>query len=352
LVAALCVALVALACAGSAARNLDGMLGLILRPVSTIPVIVKAGEGFDVTIRADQPVEELRIALYRGRESTEVFAHSREQPPLQPKDGAVTVRAKAPAGAAADLYGLRVRATPGRRGDTAERAVKVVAEWPRTYTFAHVTDVHIGRADPPLRDQVFRRTAAEINRLGVDFVLLTGDLTDGATPEQYRTFLELLDLFEAPTFCTPGNHDRGDNARPEGPDSIYERYCGAANYAFEFGRHRYLSLDTRWSDEYLTSPAHRAWLEEQLRRPDPALGIAFSHRISEDEYSFYQDKLPAHNYRAYIYGHTHDDGIRWVGPRRLMLVNTSQELMSTYAVLTVTGDEVVALDHYHRAASD
>jgi len=348
----LCVLLVAIACVGASARNLDGTLGLILRPVSTVPTIVKAGEGFEVTIRADRPVEELRVALYRGRDETEVFLHSKPQPPLAPKDGAVTVRAATPVGTRADLYGLRIRANPGRRGDTAERAVKVVAEWPQTYTFAHVTDVHIGRADPPLRDQVFKRTACEINRLGVDFVIITGDITDQGTPEQYRTFLDLLDLFDAPTFVTPGNHDRGANAQPEAPDSIYDRYCGAANYAFDFARHRYLSLDTRWQDEFLTSPAHRAWLEEQLRRPDPALGVVFSHRISDAEYPYYQDKLPAHSYRVYLYGHTHDDGLRWIGPRRLMLVNTSQEFMSTYNVLTVAGDEVVALDHYHRAASD
>jgi len=350
--AAVCVFMLGLTSLGASARNLDGTLGLIVRPISTVPTIVRAGDGFEVTIRADRPVEEMRVLLYQGSDATMLVAHSRQEPPLEPKEGLVTVPVTVAGTVRPGLYNLYVRADPGGRSDTAERAVKVVAEWPDRYSFAHVTDVHIGRQDPPLRDQVFRRTASEINRLGVDFVLITGDLTDQGTPEQYRLFLQLLDHFDVPTFVTPGNHDRGENARFGAPDNIYERYCGPGNYAFDFGRHRYLCLDTRWEDEFLVFPAYRAWLEAQLQRSDPALGVVFSHRISDAEYPYYEEQLPAHNYRLYMYGHTHDDGIEWIGPRRLMLVNTSQELLSTYSVWTIAGDDAVAMRHYHRAASD
>ena len=323
-----------------------------MRPISTVPTIVKAGDAFEVTIRVDQPVQDLRVLMYRGPEMLPVLTHAREEPPLQPKDGLLTVQVTAPATLQPALYNLYVRADPPRRGDTAERAVKVVAQWPDTYSCAHATDVHIGRQDPPFRDQVFKRTASEINRLGVDFVLITGDLTDQGTPEQYRLFLQLLDSFDVPTFVTPGNHDRGPDAAFGKPDPIYERYCGPANYAFDFGRHRYLGLDTRWEDEFLVFPAYRAWLEAQLQRPNPAFGAAFSHRISDAEYPFYQEQFPAHNYGMYVYGHTHDDVIDWIGPRRLMLVNTSQEVMSTYSVLTIAGDQVAQIRHFHRPSAE
>ncbi len=347
-----CALVVAVAALGASARNLDGTLGLIMRPISTAPTIVKSGDSFEVTIRADAPVQALRVAMYHGPEMTQLLTHTREQPPLEPADGVLTVRVTVPDTTPAALYSLYVRADPGGRSDTAERAVKVVAEWPTTYSFAHVTDVHIGRLDPPLRQEVFRRTASEISRMGVEFVLITGDLTDQGTPEQFRTFLQLLDHFDAPTFVTPGNHDRGANYQFGAPDSIYERYCGPANYAFDFGRHRYLSFDTRWQDEFLVFPAYRAWLQAQLQRPDPALGVAFSHRISDAEYPFYEEQLPAHNYRMYVYGHTHHDAIDWIGPRRLLLVNTSQELMSTFSVLRIAGDQVASIRHYHRPSSE
>jgi predicted phosphodiesterase len=348
----LCVFLLAAACAVACARNLDATLGLITRPISTLPAIVKTGDAFEITLRVDQPVEELRVVLYRGPDQTVVFTQTSQQPPLVPKDGLVTVQATVPATVQPGLYNLLVAARPQRKFDTAERAVKVVAAWPEAYAIAHVTDTHIGRQDPPLRDQVFLRTASEINRLGVDFVIITGDLTDNGTPEQYRLFLQMLDHYEVPTFVTPGNHDRGPDAEFGKPDPIYERYCGPANYAFDFGRHRYLSLDTRWSDEFLVYPAYRAWLEAQLQRPDPAFGVAFSHRISDAEYPFYEEQLPAHHYRMYMYGHTHSDVIDWIGPHRLLLVNTSQEFMSNYDVLRISGDQVVQIRHYHRPSAE
>jgi len=344
--------LVVVACFAASARNLDGTLGLINRPISTVPAIVKAGDSFDVTVSGSEAVEEMRVALYQGPKQTPVFTHPREKPPLQPKEGLLTIQAAVPKETPPGLYSLSVRLNPGRKTDTAERAVKVLAEWPQSYSFAHVTDVHIGRQDPPFRDEVFKRTASEINRLAVDFILITGDITDNGTPDEYRRFIALLDSFDAPTFVTAGNHDRGEGAQFGAPGSIYERYCAPGNYAFDLGSHRYLCLDTRWEYEFLVFPAHRAWLEAQLNRPNPSLGVAFSHRISDQEYPYFQEQLPAHNYGLFVYGHTHDDGIQWIGPKRLMLLNTSQELLGTYNVVKISGDQVAAIDHHHRACAD
>ena len=339
----------AVVAAGSAgARNLDGTLGLIQRPISTVPVMVKAGEAFDLTVAAVP--EEMRVALYRAAEEVLLLNHTREQGALPPAvGGLVTVRVTVPADTPPGLYGLAVRVQPGRVSDTAERAVKVVADWPQTYTFAHVTDTHIGRQDPPLVEQMLGRTAALINRQGVDFVLVTGDITDNGRPEQYRSFLQLLDSFQAPTFVTPGNHDRGSGeVGAYGANTIYESYCGPANYGFKVGQHCYLSLDTRWADEFLPHPPFRAWLEAQLKAPLPKLGVIFSHRVADTDLPYYQEQLPAHNYGLYVYGHTHDDNIKWVGPKRLMLLNTSHEFAGTFSVVTVAGDQVVVVDHYHR----
>jgi predicted phosphodiesterase len=348
LLSLLCVVLGSLAAYG---RGLDGTLDLIRLPISTVPVIVKAGEHFDLTIASSAPVEEMRVALYQGPNQKVVFTHAATETPLQPKEGSLTVQIAVPPDTVPGLYSLSARVNPGGRNDTSERAVKVVGDWPASYRFAHVTDVHIGRAEPPLRDEVFRRTASEINKLGVDFVLLTGDLTDNGTPEQFRRFLEILDHFDAPTFAVPGNHDRG-GATASGGDDIYGRYCGPGSYAFDFGTHRYLGLDTRWQGEFLVPPGQRAWLEAQLARPQPSCGVAFSHRISDSEYPYFEEQLPPKNYRLFLYGHTHRDGIKWIGPRRLILLNTSQALNGTYDVVKIEADAVVAIDHVHRVSND
>jgi len=369
LVTAIIVMLLALP---AGARYLDGTLALIRQPISTLPVIVKAGDAFRVAIAPGSPYpQQCRATLYRG-EAEYALELTIPDAAVRAQARVFSAQIRVPKEVPPGLYGLQVTLRPGNRMDTAERAVKVVADWPSTYRFAHITDVHIGKNTAPFvaggvmaegveTEEVFRRTAAEINRLGVDFVLLTGDLTESAQPEQFRTFLQILDLFTAPTFVTPGNHDRGaplgtnpaytspePGVQPIGTESIYDRYCGPATYTFDLGRHRYVSLDTRWEEEFLINDAFRGWMQSLLARPDPALGVFFSHRISEVEYPFYQRELPRHNYRLYAFGHTHDDEIFWLGD--LTVLNTSEEFMGTYSVVTVSGDRVVSIRHYHKAA--
>jgi len=40
-----------------------------------------------------------------------------------------------------------------------------------------------------------------------DIVLATGDLVHDATPRGYRQLARILDIFEIPVYCLPGNHD-------------------------------------------------------------------------------------------------------------------------------------------------
>lgn len=40
-----------------------------------------------------------------------------------------------------------------------------------------------------------------------DMILATGDLVHDASPDGYRNLAEMLDAFETPVYCLPGNHD-------------------------------------------------------------------------------------------------------------------------------------------------
>jgi 3',5'-cyclic AMP phosphodiesterase CpdA len=78
-------------------------------------------------------------------------------------------------------------------------------------TFAHVSDLHIGRD---------RRTDAATARLvdalvdaDVDQVLVTGDVTDRGRLAELATFERLFAPLRCKTLVVPGNHDRlGDDA--------------------------------------------------------------------------------------------------------------------------------------------
>ena len=85
-------------------------------------------------------------------------------------------------------------------------------------SFIQITDPHIvakgalvcGRSDTAT---ALRLAVATINdRLplleGVTCAIVTGDLTDHGTPEEYAHFLEIMATLDLPWLAVPGNYDQ------------------------------------------------------------------------------------------------------------------------------------------------
>jgi Icc protein len=81
----------------------------------------------------------------------------------------------------------------------------------------HLSDTHVERTDAPNRHGVnatdsLRLMLGELRHLrGVDAIVVTGDIANDGAVEAYTTARELLTEFalpwNAPVFCTTGNHD-------------------------------------------------------------------------------------------------------------------------------------------------
>lgn len=79
---------------------------------------------------------------------------------------------------------------------------------------AQITDLHVTRANELLSGRVDTRTALAtcVERLAglqprPDVLLVTGDLTETATDEEYSFLITALDKLGVPYFVVPGNHD-------------------------------------------------------------------------------------------------------------------------------------------------
>ncbi len=68
----------------------------------------------------------------------------------------------------------------------------------------HLSDVHFG---PPHRRQVSDGVHQLVRRQRPDLVVISGDLTQRARPEQFLEARAFVDRFEVPTLTVPGNHD-------------------------------------------------------------------------------------------------------------------------------------------------
>jgi len=129
--------------------------------------------------------------------------------------------------------------------------------------FAWVSDTHIGsdRGEADLRASV-----ADINTLpGLAFVLVTGDITDMGSYENFRLAKEILDGIAVPYSIIPGNHDTKWSGSG---GSDFARLWGADRFAFEAGGFRFIGLsqgpvlrmgDANWA------PQDVRWLEGLLK---------------------------------------------------------------------------------------
>jgi 3',5'-cyclic AMP phosphodiesterase CpdA len=71
-------------------------------------------------------------------------------------------------------------------------------------TIFHISDVHFG---PPHLPRVAQGVLDFIERHRPDLVVLSGDLTQRARPEQFRQARAFVDRIPVPTLVVPGNHD-------------------------------------------------------------------------------------------------------------------------------------------------
>ena len=193
-----------------------------------------------------------------------------------------------------------LEADAGGRVDVNARSVYVREFFPTRYLFAHVTDTHIGsgRHPRPAAD-IMRDIVKAVNEAGPAFVLITGDLTEDGTMDQFRTFLEIMDGCAAPTYVCAGNHDR--------LALHYERVFGPPAYMFCFGQDGYISFDTKdfiMADEL---GAQDAGLELFRRAIKPARwSIGFTHRYERMMGMRSQLTLFADNPLDHlIFGHKH-----------------------------------------------
>jgi 3',5'-cyclic AMP phosphodiesterase CpdA len=67
----------------------------------------------------------------------------------------------------------------------------------------HVSDLHFGRHDPSVAEALLR----DAERVRPDVVVVSGDLTQRARPEEFRAARAWIDRLPCPAVIVPGNHD-------------------------------------------------------------------------------------------------------------------------------------------------
>lgn len=177
-----------------------------------------------------------------------------------------------------------------------------------SFTIAQLSDIHelIGHTN-------FLTIINDINTNSKpDFTIITGDVTDHGTPEQFALYCQDSLNFEHPLYTLPGNHDtRWWNSNGK---NDYQNHLGPLFQSFNYQGIHFVLLDTTVNfeiDEKINK-AQLEWLVNDLSQlPDKMPIIFFGHhpfRIHNNVTGRDELLKIAKNYNCigYLSGHMHD----------------------------------------------
>ncbi|MDQ6610728.1 MAG: PQQ-binding-like beta-propeller repeat protein [Bacteroidota bacterium] len=179
----------------------------------------------------------------------------------------------------------------------------------KTFRFAFISDTHIGSPNGGA-DEDLRRTVADINALkDIDFVVLTGDITELGTNEQLIFAKKILDSLQIPYYIIPGNHDTGWSEsgglsfnQTFGDDKFYFKHKGIHFIGCASGPY------VRMSDGHVPRSAVN-WMKEKLKTINAKEPIIFLNHYPLDEGldNWYEiiDLLKTKNTILALCGHGH-----------------------------------------------
>jgi len=125
---------------------------------------------------------------------------------------------------------------------------------------AHISDLHISNST--FEDDTFFKAAEQINDLNPDLILLTGDITNNGYYSEFQKAIEYFEVFEAPLFAVPGNHD----ARHVGYE-VFEDLIGKRSWTLRgFDELNVIGLDSSVPDlnnGHIGRP-QQIWMEQEF----------------------------------------------------------------------------------------
>ena len=178
----------------------------------------------------------------------------------------------------------------------------------KTWRFALFSDTHVAENTTGAED--LRLAVQDVNSLGnLDFVLVSGDITDMNIGDNLGTAKQILDSLTIPYYIIPGNHDTkwsgsaGANFRRLWPDD---------QFVFDAGKYRFIGFHQgpilRMDDGHIPRE-DLDWLKLTLeatgKNKPIILVMHYALTSSIDNWFECVEIIKDYNIRAIIHGHGH-----------------------------------------------
>lgn len=216
----------------------------------------------------------------------------------------------------------------------------------QTFKFAQVTDTHVGGATGA---DDLRRTVLDLNQQqGIDFVILSGDVTEFGSDEELALAKQILDSLNLPLYVIPGNHD--SNWSESGANS-FRKVFGAETFFFEHNGVQFIG--TTSGPNMRMSPGqvpreNLVWMDSIFKaNPDQDKPlIAINHYpLDSSLNNWYEniDRIKTKNVQLALCGHGHINKLYdWEGIPGVMARSNlrAKDAVGGYNIITVSSDSV------------
>jgi outer membrane protein assembly factor BamB/predicted phosphodiesterase len=199
-----------------------------------------------------------------------------------------------------------------------------------TLQFAHLTDIHVAPGSEA--ETNLKKVVKDINAFGVDFVVVTGDLTNTGSNAELMAAKKILDQLEVPYYAIPGNHETNWS---ESAGMKFNELWGNDRFTFTKGDFLFVGFNTgpymKMGDGHVKQEDLQ-WLERTLRnKEDEQVLVSMAHYpLAEglDNWTTVTELLKKYDCKMALCGHGHRlkllnfDGIPGVMGRSLVMSGT------------------------------
>ncbi len=216
----------------------------------------------------------------------------------------------------------------------------------QNFKFAQVTDTHVGGATGA---DDLRRTVLDLNQQqGIDFVILSGDVTEFGSDDELALAKQILDSLNLPLYVIPGNHD--SNWSESGANS-FRKVFGAETFFFEHKGIQFIG--TTSGPNMRMSPGqvpreNLVWMDSVFQaNPDQGKPlIAINHYpLDSSLNNWYENinRIKTRNVQLALCGHGHNNHLYdWEGIPGVMSRSNlrAKEEVGGYNIITISPDSV------------
>jgi outer membrane protein assembly factor BamB/Icc-related predicted phosphoesterase len=176
------------------------------------------------------------------------------------------------------------------------------------FRFAHITDTHIGGQTA---SSDLEKTVADINtQKDIDFVLLTGDITEFGSDDELLQAKRIIDKLKIPSYTLPGNHD---SKWSESGNNSFVTIFGSEMFSFEKNGFHFIGTASGPNMRMAPGLVPReqiVFLDSVLKNqknPDQPVIFVNHYPLDESLSNWYEitDRLHSVNIKATLLGHGH-----------------------------------------------